>query len=441
MVIQNLTLPSAFNPQKEYTPEPSKEEQSQKLRRLHEPRLNGPKSGESSLMATCGTAGEVEPTAGEVEPVPQKGSPEEQGVAPACESQTSDADTKSVSRAQPMKTALRQGRRGSAIANQAFFAVQEAAVRAVAKKHNEKRLTKRRTLLLRDLEEDDPDKHEAKLRKHESYKFDGEQSKLHFERRVRLGRAYWIRLRISTEILVVAIGMFLGGLAALMNLSIANLHKGGADPPFSTLIRMDHSLTSTVGAAGIEATWKWGCCRHIHRSAVVLYAKVNLCSLGPLPTHQWAHTHPRILSPLTTTTLLRACIVMSLVKSAMWPEGTDAPGALPSKGAAFLTYLGTNLLLVVGAALLTRWVRSLSCRTLLSTRQCIAINSHALLQRRHCCAVRCPAKPYSCPGANGCKLWHTTDEVFPQRDARQGWLARVEHLHRKDHRHYPHRHD
>ena len=109
--------------------------------------------------------------------------------------------------------------------------MQQAAVHAVARRQQEsKTRTRGRNNISpshSERQEHHEEEHEQQLRLHNSYKFDGEQSKVHFERRVKLGSVYAVRLRIVTEVLVVMIGLLLGCLAAAMNISISYIHRGG----------------------------------------------------------------------------------------------------------------------------------------------------------------------------------------------------------------------
>lgn len=60
----------------------------------------------------------------------------------------------------------------------------------------------------------------ADASKHDSYKFDGEESKVHFDRRTSLPENHRRNVRIVSTLIVVAIGAFLGCLAAGMNLAV-----------------------------------------------------------------------------------------------------------------------------------------------------------------------------------------------------------------------------
>ena len=64
------------------------------------------------------------------------------------------------------------------------------------------------------------------LQQHNSYKFDGEMSFVHFERRITLGKDHQCKLHIISAILVASIGVTLAALAAGMNAVTALIQDG-----------------------------------------------------------------------------------------------------------------------------------------------------------------------------------------------------------------------
>jgi len=60
--------------------------------------------------------------------------------------------------------------------------------------------------------------------KHDSYKFDGEESRVHFDRRTLHGRVHKVKVRVATELLVLFVGVALASIAAGMAWTVAVLH-------------------------------------------------------------------------------------------------------------------------------------------------------------------------------------------------------------------------